>query len=109
MTTETKQTYSRQDYLNHVCTHEQYYAQFVTPQIKAIVQARIGLVSILASANPHFNDIQLARWDGLSEGMRHFLAVPNEYGDGKRYYSLAGGVCILKEAARQLKEENDAK
>jgi hypothetical protein len=80
--------------------HREYYAQFVTPahfaRLKAITDR------IKASKDPYFNDIDLKVWDKLS------LPIPMESntllhkcGD---YPTLCGAVCILKEAAQQIKE-----
>lgn len=104
---ETK-TFSRSDYMRGLCSHRQYYAQFVTPYIKGSVRDVIGLDRLMSSTDEHLNDIPLHRWDRLSGALRVVLSIPNEYGDGKRYYSLGGGVCILKEAARQIIEEQEA-
>lgn len=51
--------YTRQDYLNDVCTHQQYYAQFVNSVIVDIVQRSIGSKRIVNSTDPSFNDIDL--------------------------------------------------
>ena len=62
-----------------------------------------GLIDkIKASQDPHFNDIELSVWDHLS------LPVPMESNTLLRkcgdYPTLAGAVCILKEAAQQVRE-----
>jgi len=82
--------FTRQDYLDNKCTHREYYAQFVTLYIKAMVSNFIGINHIKASMDEHFNDIPLGLWDTLRCG-------------GK---TLSDNVCIAKEAAKQLKEEN---
>jgi hypothetical protein len=87
--------YSRKDYMDGVCTHRQYYAQFVTDGVKAMVARAISIQVLVASTDPHLNDIQLSRWDRLATGVR---ADDN---------SLASRVCVLKEAARQLIEETN--
>lgn len=92
--------FTRQDYLQDKCTHRQYYAQFVNDNVKQMVKDRIGIDKIKCSKDEHFNDIPLYLWDncGLPYGISDLL---KQAGD---YYSLAGQVCILKEAGRQLKE-----
>lgn len=92
--------FTRQDYMNKLCTHEEYYAQFVNEGTKSLVLRCIGRERIVNSKDEHFNDIPLKLWDNL---------VPKAPGSGKfkdagDYYTLAGGVCMLKEAARQIKE-----
>lgn len=96
--------YTRKQYMGGACSHRDYYAQFVTEYILRMVRDVIGMDTLKASRDEHFNDIQLHRWDHLSEALKGSLAIANEYGDGKKYYSLGNGVCILKEAARQLLE-----
>jgi hypothetical protein len=86
--------YARQQYMDHEVTHRQYYAQFVTPEIKTIVLDRFGLQRLLRSHDEHLNDIPLGEWDSLAG---RISADDN---------SLCARVCTLKEAARQLIEES---
>jgi len=91
---------SRKDYLDRKCTHREYYSQFVTDEIKGIVEHSIGIDALKASTDKHLNDIRLSKWDRLfmPSGTNAKL---KEAGD---YLTPAGKVCILKEAARQLLE-----
>jgi hypothetical protein len=80
--------------------HRAYYAQFVTPA--HFSRLKNLTVSIETSKDPHFNDIDLRVRDRLS------LPVPmksntllHKCGD---YPTLCGAVCILKEAAQQIRE-----
>lgn len=89
--------------------HRPFYAQFVTPHILRAVEDFIGIDAIVASKDKHLNDIPLIKWDSLSCSLKGPLSVAGEieYGPeytGKKFYSLANGVCILKEAAWQIKE-----
>lgn len=86
--------FTREQYLNKECTHSTYYGQFVTNYIKEVVASRVGVKTICASKDEHFNDIPLGIWDNLPI-----------YTSG----SLSDKVCIAKEAARQIKEENKEK
>jgi hypothetical protein len=103
---------NRKEYMaNPNKLHRAYYGQFVTPSIRRYVANCIGIDQIRASKDRYFNDIPLPRWDRLSGSLQHVLSVPGEieYPNhpeyaGKRFYSLCNGVCILKEAARQLLE-----
>lgn len=94
--------YTRQQYLNNECTHREYYAQLCN-DVKGVVKARIGIPVLLASTDPHLNDIPLSRWDGIamSSGIHYGF---KELGDVP---TLAGKVCAAKEAARQLIEEHN--
>ena len=92
---------TRKQYLNGECTHREYYAQFVDERTKHHVRFGIGMKTLRASTCEHLNDITLKRWDRL---------VPCAPGSGKfkeagDSYTLSGGVCMLKEAAKQLLEE----
>ena len=92
--------YTRKDYMTNKCTHAEYYGQLVTQGMKEHV-ARAIPQALAKSTDPHFNDISLTTWDRL--GMVYSLRDEfKALGDIK---SDAGMVCVLKEAARQVKEE----
>ena len=100
---------TRMDYLNNVCTHREYYAQFVTHETLEYVKRHIGLRKLLASKDQHFNDIPLKSWDFLTEGLFVFEKkwIEPLLRACRDYPTLAGGVCILKEAAEQIRESED--
>jgi hypothetical protein len=77
--------------------HREYYAQFVDEWTKAHVLRGIGIDALLASTDPYLNDIPLDEWDALFVADR--WASP---------LSLGWVVCVAKEAARQLIEEEAA-
>ncbi len=93
--------YTRKQYLNKECTHREYYGQFVNAGTKARVLSGIGLEALKKSTDPHFNDIPLHKWDRLVP------KCPGSAGFAKAgdYYTLADGVSLLKEAARQILED----
>lgn len=99
---------TRSDYMLGKATHEQYYGQFVTPWVRSVVSARIGELAIRQSAGPPFNDIPLPKWDRLYDSMVALCnrTVTAAQGHGM---TLSDAVCIAKEAARQIKEEADAR
>lgn len=91
--------------------HRAYYAQFVTPHVKALVRDRIGIERLKNSTDKHFNDIPLSVWDSFwchySPGLHIqpgavVSSLLKEAGEGN---SASTGTCILKEAARQIAEE----
>jgi hypothetical protein len=100
---------NRKEYLDQAGTdnayvaHRQYYAQFVTDPVKQLVLRDVGrLVLTLSKDDPYLNDIPLKRWDTLVPMLPATVrAKLKECGD---YLTLGVGVCILKEAARQLLE-----
>lgn len=102
---ETTMIFTRKQYLNKECTHEQYYAQFVTNAIRSLVYNWFGIDQLKEAykVDINFNSIPLAKWDSFlhSIGKHPYnLGVSmKEVGD---YLTLAGQVCIVKEAARQL-------
>ena len=94
---------TRKQYLDQEVTHREYYAQFVTNGIKSIVSSYIGKDKIRGSHDEHLNDIPLSLWDGVAREIRMTPSNLNKKlkkaGD---YCTLAGLVCIAKEAAKQL-------
>lgn len=81
--------------------HHAYFAQFVTLGITRIVRSHIGTARIVASSDPHLNDIPLACWDALHPIMRQSVnrALLRDVGEG---WSLGTSVCIAKVAARMI-------
>lgn len=94
---------TRKDYLDGKATHREYYAQFVTEQIRDLVRHGVGIERIKKSTDKHFNDIPLHIWDCLASNNRYALAISKSE-NGQKDFSLGSSVCILKEAARQIKE-----
>jgi hypothetical protein len=92
-------SFTRKQYMERECTHREYYAQFVTDTTRGMVARLIGVERLRESTDEHLNDIPLQHWDRLP------ITLPRgsmqAAGD---WLSLAGKVCILKEAARQLLE-----
>jgi len=98
--------FTRKDYMDGKCIHRQYYAQFVTNYIKDTVLNKFGIEKLVKSFNEdkYFNNISLSTWDRINYCVdtNPTLDLLKSLGEG---YSLAGAVCILKEAAQQLVEE----
>lgn len=92
--------YTRQDYLSGRCSHRQYYAQFVDVHTKQHIFSHIGKHAIMQSKNEHFNDIPLGSWDTTT--LQWNGQALKEAGEEM---TMATKVCILKEAARQILEE----
>ena len=91
---------TRKEYMAGACTHREYYAQFVNEGTRYLVAQRIGAERIKTSIHPHFSDIPLHEWDKLTPKAPGSVQF-EKAGD---YYTLAGGVCMLKEAAEQIRE-----
>lgn len=94
--------YTRKDRLDNKCTHSEYYAQFVTDATINKVVKSIGKSNLLKSTDEHLNDIPLAQWDAITM-LANTSATLKQCGD---YLTLAGQVCIAKEAARQFIESS---
>lgn len=98
---------TRSDYLSaqgdRKAAYRAYYAQFVTPAHFARIERGIGIQAVKASTDEHFNDIPLKLWDKLA------VPVPAESArlmkEALDYPTLCGAVCILKEAAQQIREQ----
>jgi hypothetical protein len=92
-----------------------YHAQFVTPEVTQAVLRSIGLARILASKDPHLNDIPLHLWDriiGFRDTMRAGTSLDTTLGCAAAlraagdFPSCGVLVCIMKEAARQIQESH---
>ena len=96
----TRSEYMQDSQTNGPEAHRRYFGQFVTDGTKYRVLSYIGLERLIASTDPHFNDIPLITWDRLTP------ELPGSGGFAKAgdYYTLANGVCLAKEAARQIVE-----
>jgi hypothetical protein len=100
---------TREEYMNSKTddAHRTYYGQFVDQYVSRLVKRYIGLNKIRQSTDKHFNDIPLSIWDGL-HGLCWGLAGKQAriFGESK---SLCFTICVLKEAALQLKETSKVK
>lgn len=95
---------TRKEYMIGACTHREYYAQFVNHRTRYLVAQHIGAERIKASTHPHFSDIPLSEWDRLTP----CAAGSAQFEKAGDYYTVAGGVCMLKEAAEQIREGGQA-
>jgi hypothetical protein len=99
---------TRADYMAHSNepgSHRRFYAQFVNAATISTVARFIGHDALMRSTDPHMNDIPLAKWDRLAGRLP--LAI--RFADVGDYPTLAGWVCIAKEAARQYIERQAVK
>ncbi len=90
--------YTRQDYLNKVCTHQQYYLE-IAHEVGARVSGEL-LERCKVSTDEHFNDIPLEVWDAYGKAYNNgrITKAFKERGD---YTTLAGLVSLFKNAARE--------
>tara|TARA_R100001129_G_scaffold177621_2_gene152643 strand:- start:2053 stop:2451 length:399 start_codon:yes stop_codon:yes gene_type:complete len=97
--------HTRKEYMSGDCTHQQFYEQMVTDEIKEGVRKSIGLGRIMHSTCEHFNDIPLSFWDTL--GWNLSGAIDPQIKAASDHPSLAGRVCVVKAAAKMLKREEE--
>ena len=86
--------------------HQEYYAQFVTDEIKNLVKNKFGIRNLVNAhkVDPNFNNIPLKRWDSFGYLMEYLdRDLIKATGQG---YSNAGACCVLKEAALQLVKQS---
>ena len=91
---------TRQQYMNHECSFAEFYRA---------VNATAGLVmsdgpfldrvrKALAAGDEHLNSIPLSEWDAKAlEAQSALTRALRGHGD---FYSLSGGVCCMKQAAK---------
>lgn len=93
-------TPTRQQYMNNECSFADFYrAVNATAGFKIMDNALIERVrKALADGDEHLNTIPLRLWDSMAIACSStFSRALKEHGD---FYSLAGGVCCLKQAAK---------
>jgi hypothetical protein len=97
--------------------HGEYFTQFVTDAMKRDILNFIGKEALLNSTDKHLNDIPLKQWDCLAgfsfRGSEMILkpsvipyGIDNLLKEAGEDYSCSTGVCILKQAARQIIKDN---
>ena len=96
-------TFTRKQYMDGECTHDQYYDQFVTQDLKNTVLRSIPEKQIIWSKDESFNDIPLRSWDWMA---RLNPVEPKKFKEFGDFTTLAGQVSALKAAARQIREES---
>lgn len=101
--------YTRKDYLDHKCTHREYYAQFVTEYTINTVVSTFGIKRLQAALakDEYLNTIALERWDMVGYAINSYM-LDKKLREAGDYPTLAGLVCIVKEAARQAIEQEES-
>jgi hypothetical protein len=96
---------TRKEYLYGDATHRQYYGQFVTDAVTEAVCMGIGRSAIVNSADPHFNDIHLARWDALYRTLLRLCGEKILQSNDGCGVALSDIVCVAKAAAQLVREK----
>ena len=92
--------FTRSEYMSGVCSHEEYYSQFVSDGLVKFVSGIIG--------NSPIESIQLNQWDRMADSMAPSyywnLALSNMFTQNNEAavpsISLSDKVCLLKCAAK---------
>lgn len=98
--------FTRDDYINCNCSHNEYYGQFVTNRHKNLVINAFGIEKLEAAykSGSFFNTIPLSLWDNLTNSL-----ISDSSNEALRkagdFPTLAGRICILKEAATKVVKE----
>jgi hypothetical protein len=93
--------WTRKEFVDGVCTLDEYYAQYIGKSYPTYVANWIGPERILNSTDPHLNDIPLKEWDMVPMP----LGVDKKMREQKDWLTLAGSTCLAKTAARMFKEQ----
>jgi len=96
---------TRQDYIDKKVTHEEYYTHVAKlAGIKITSEPFLKEVrAALDSGDRWLNTIPLHRWDQLAAGRKlSIVRALKECGD---FWSMAGGVCVMKQAAINAAKE----
>lgn len=93
---------TRKDYMDGKVSFEEYYRSVARAAGISFASASVGLLDrverALAAGDKHLNTIPLSLWDSYAIVAQHATAPAfKAHGDG---WSLAGGVCVAKQAAK---------
>jgi len=95
-------TITRKQYLAHSADlFQAYFLQFAGNGYRSALAGMFGPEELLASTDPHFNDIALARWDDAARKLYSRIDHDRVTAAGE-IYSLSTGVCTAKAMAREL-------
>jgi hypothetical protein len=99
--------YTRIERLENKCTHREYFAQFVNTNVLSLVENTFGRAHLkrAIATDEHLNNIPLSKWDSLVPRLGTYIA--NQLQMVGDWLTLGSGVCILKEAAKQITEKEN--
>jgi hypothetical protein len=98
---------TRADYMSDRCTFEEYHRAVNATAGYRFTGDLERVRAALARGDYHLNSIPLPEWDATAISARvvHAPAL-RQHGDG---WSLGGGVCCVKQAARDAAQKEDSK
>ena len=95
---------TRKQYMNKECTHQEYYEE-IGKEAGVVIPDDV-MNHVRKSTDEHLNDIPLYIWDRTAGWFKHQIAIAKQKrGD---FWSLAGGVCVVKAMARMQKQGTEA-
>ena len=96
---------SRKQYTKGEFTHREYYAQYVGDHERNLVLKKLGLKRLEKHFQADFQDdrIELSEWDALMP------FIQPDFRSRDDFPTIAGLVCVLKEAALQVVEQEKQK
>lgn len=86
----------RARYMKNELGHDEFYCWLADQIGVTIEDLTITTDRILRSADPHFNDIPLSRWDD-----NHYRIMSAARNRGRSSWSMSDSVCIAKAIARR--------
>ena len=96
--------YTKKDRLEGRCSHREFFAQFVDQAIIQLVHNLVGTGRVMSSKDEWFRDIHAKKWRSIA---RFVPATPIFRANGSGGVSISDRVCVLKEAASQIREVLD--
>lgn len=87
---------TRQQYMNGECTHDEYYSDVLSDlNFQPLSDKEKERYRAALKKDKHLNTIPLASWDGMAALRREIITnALKARGD---FWSLAGGVCVMKQ------------
>lgn len=96
--------YTRKQYLDGECTHEDYYNQFCDSWTETVILSRYNIRFLREkfSDDENLNNIPLALWDNMAYGLMMSLELNKKMRKHGDYPTVSGCVCILKQSVRNI-------
>lgn len=99
-TNTVKAQFTKKAYMAGECTHEQYYAQFITDDGIAMVQRSTAFKRMIKKGSKDTSSVEVQVWDLIGTDGEAVMLLKS-LGD---FWSISAAVCINKAIARQLLE-----
>lgn len=87
--------------------HREYYSQYVNENVKKIMLFYFGQIPIMVTKSHHFSDVPKEKWDKALGKLQADSEVMNLLEKNGDVFNNVIGVSILKEACKQIREDNN--